>query len=394
MADTPDHTEAVRSLLDLLTEFRATSGVGTRTRLAVQATRAFAMLRPDERRQLAIDVAQLSAPHLVERIEGETELDLTPAQVRAVIEMVGRMGRDDLLALRTSVEDPDWQRRAAQRAAGAADSALDDAGIDMGDASLADVLPPPPSDEVGEADEVAEVEEVEEVEVTTIDDPFDPEPPLDEPPDPSVERRGSIRPVEPPDGPRDPPVPLVTPASFDAYETGLPDMVEWRATGVSDDDLQFRGVEDRRRDPVTSAERSARAVERSWFGEVSLDVEPVAVRQSDLGERLRSVERSSQQLRQLLAAADEFGALAPGEQAGVLRAVRATWVRRRAVLALLASGHVTAESARAVVGSFDSPTNRAWIVASLVEAGIGDVAQWADMLSPAAVARLERRYAA
>ncbi|HEX9765986.1 MAG TPA: hypothetical protein VGA36_04425 [Nitriliruptorales bacterium] len=327
---------AIGEVLDALGKFREASGFGGRARIAVQASRAMAALTPAQRRQLAVDVAKQAAPHLVDRIEGESDLDLTPAQVRAVIEMIGNMDGDDIATLRGSVQDPDWQRRAAERVMGTADDA------------------------------------------TEIDD---------EPPRP-------IAPVEPPDGPREPPQPQVTPTRYDEYEIGLPEMADWRAAGLDDSAFLFT----RRTPPASAAARTSavdrESVEQSWFGGGSLGVQPVVPARTALGDRLQGVEGSREQLRVILAAAHEFAGLPPGEQASALRQLRATWVRRRAVLTLIERGLLAAESARAVVGTFDSLVNRAWVVASLVEAGIGTVDDWADLLTPAAAERLARRYAA
>ena len=128
MAEAAQGPDAIEAVLDLLSEFRETRGVGGRARVAVQLTQALRRLQPEQRRQLAVDVAQRAAPHLVERIEEDADVDLTPAQLRAVIEMVGNMDRDDVEGLRSSVRDPSWRQRAAARALGSADEVLADAG--------------------------------------------------------------------------------------------------------------------------------------------------------------------------------------------------------------------------------------------------------------------------
>lgn len=377
---------AIAEVVDLLTEMRQARGVARRGRFAVLATRAIAALTPEQRRQLAVDVASRAAPHLVEKIESESSVDLSPAQVRAVVEMVGNLDGDDVESLKAAIQDPEFQRQAASRVMGAADETLGSAGVELG-TSTASLLPPPPEpeppiEELTEDvdDEPAEGDAVDEM---AQDDAAD---------EPAVAR--PVSKVEPPDGPREPPAPLVTPETYDEYMPGLPEMADWRADGMDEAMFAFAP---RQRRPAARREDLGVARdegERSWFGGASLDVGPVEAVRTSLGDRLRVIERSSAQLRAVLDAADELFELSPGEQASVLRQVRAGWVRRRAVLALIEQGRIGKASAGPIIRAFDSPVDRAWIVASLVEAGAGDVADWADLLSPAAAARLERRYAA
>lgn len=341
---------AIAEVVDLLTEMRQARGVARRGRFAVLATRAVAALTPEQRRQLAVDVASRAAPHLVEKIESESSVDLSPAQVRAVVEMVGNLDGDDLDSLKDSLQDPQFQRRAARRAMGAAAEAAE---LD---------LPAPEDDHTIQSE-------------------------------PTPQR--TVARVEPPDGPREPPAPQVTPEKFAEYTPGLPEMADWRAEGADESQLSFSPRQQQGR--ALSGPRTGDSEppgERSWFGDTSIGVGVVEPMRTELGERLRNVDGGNNQLRVFLAAAEEFAGMPAGEQVSSLRQLRAEWVRRRAVNAMIERGLIQWESARAVVGAFDSAVNQAWIVASLVEAGIGEVAGFRDLLTPAAAARLERRYAA
>ncbi|MDX1509783.1 MAG: hypothetical protein R3249_00390 [Nitriliruptorales bacterium] len=400
MADAAHGADAIEDVLDLLAEFRETRGVGGRARVAVQLTQALRRLEPAQRRQLAVDVAQRAAPHLVERIEQDADVDLSPAQLRAVIEMVGNMDRDDVEGLRSSVRDPEWQRRAAARVLGSADEVLADAGVELGDVNLSETLPPPSAGDVEQALDtddglaLGNRDGQHDLDGQAAADAAEMEP-TSAAPSPAEDSTVAIAPVEPPDGPRSPPEPQVQPTPVSEYRTGLPEMTAWRASGADSDLFSFPPLqtpEERRHASPSSP--TPPSVEQSWFTAAELDVERVAVPRTDLGERLRAAERPIEQLRVLRAALAEFVALSPREQASVLGHLQATWIRRRAVLALIADGHVTESNARAVVGCFDSAVNRAWIVASLVEAGVAPVSAFADLLTPAAAARLERRYVA
>lgn len=90
---------------DVIAAFaRMRDGSGlARARGAADVWRSFSSLSATEKRDLAVLVAERAAPHLVPRIQAESGLDLTVEQVRAVVDMAGRLDADDLDQLARAV---------------------------------------------------------------------------------------------------------------------------------------------------------------------------------------------------------------------------------------------------------------------------------------------------
>jgi len=104
---------------------------GTRfeqARAGATALSTFLQLSADDKRDLAVAVAQRVAPELVPRIQAETGVDLTAEQSRAVLDMIARLDGDDLGELSRAMASP-AARRATLGAVGdaaAAATGLDD----------------------------------------------------------------------------------------------------------------------------------------------------------------------------------------------------------------------------------------------------------------------------
>jgi hypothetical protein len=105
-------------------------GPVSRGRTLAELGRAVASLTPRDKRELALLVAQRTAPDLVPRIQADTSSDFTAQQVQAVVDLLGRLTVDDVETLQVTVADPDARRRA-----------LDDLGAASLSAALATVAP-------------------------------------------------------------------------------------------------------------------------------------------------------------------------------------------------------------------------------------------------------------
>lgn len=103
-----------------------------RARAGASALSAFMQLTPEDKRDLAVLVAQRVAPELVPRIEAETGMDLTQEQSRAVLDMIGRLDGDDVEEVTSALRSPEARREALGTVGAAAASAtgLDDVVAD------------------------------------------------------------------------------------------------------------------------------------------------------------------------------------------------------------------------------------------------------------------------
>lgn len=141
----------VTDLLDSVTQLRTGSGLG-RARASVTALQTLMRMSPDDKRAVALLVAERAAPNLVERIEAGTGQDLTKAQVETVLDLLRRLDGDDLAELRETVTDAerrgtalrDVTRSAATAAATA--SGLEELVTDDTEDDEAAVAAPPSDD--------------------------------------------------------------------------------------------------------------------------------------------------------------------------------------------------------------------------------------------------------
>lgn len=99
-----------------------------RARASATTLSTFLQLSADDKRNLAVLVAQRVAPELVPRIQAESGIDLTADQSRAVLDMISRLDGDDLDELSASVSTPEARRATlgAVTATAATATGLDD----------------------------------------------------------------------------------------------------------------------------------------------------------------------------------------------------------------------------------------------------------------------------
>lgn len=329
----------------------------SRARSAAEVFRAFASLTTDQKRDLAVLVAERAAPHLVPRIESETGLELSREQVQAVIDMAGRLDDEDLDELAHTVRDREARGEALRTVAtsAAAASGLDDVvtpepadepePADVTDPASPDEpeAPPPPPEPAPVAEPAVEVD----VDAEVIE--------LDHAPEPTVE-------VEPAPEPRE----FVS--IFDTLDTPSWDTPEPLA--ASDPH------------PVPAASPPP----------VDLTTRVRASRQP-LVERLRSAANDAERLRVLRPRLGELADLGPVGRAAVVDAIPDGWARRRAVDTMVVEGVLTADELPDVVRRIGSPMARAWVCATAIEAGLLAIADIDDLVDPRAGDRLRRRYA-
>lgn len=312
-----------------------------RAKSAAEVFRAFASLSPQQKRDLAVVVAERAAPHLVPRIEQETGLDLTREQVQAVLDMAGRMDADDLDELAHTVRDREARGEALRSAAtaAAAASGLDDVVDAPEEAEEADV-PEPPVDEAELEDLGVELEPAE----------------LDRQPEPTVEV-----------------APAPEPKAFVSIFDALPD-----APGQWEPEQRLAT----RSRPTTPSHAADTA---------DLTTRVRAARQP-LVERLRAAGSNARRLRLLRASLDDVLTMDRSGRIAVVDAVPDGWARRRALETLLEAQVLPAAEVPALIRRIDSPVSRAWVCASAIEADMLRLDDVDGLVDERATDRLRRRY--
>jgi hypothetical protein len=261
-------------VLNLLLQARS-GNTFDRARSVSSALQEFHDLSGDQKRSLALLVAQRTAPELVPRIEAETGIDLSPEQTRTVIDLVARLGDTNLAELRDTIED------------------VEATGLPL------------------TQDTTEDLHEV--MDVTGI-------PSVEEAPENQAENEAEI-------------------------DVDHADEFEEAEEADQDDDIEeFAQFEEDVREDAEDAEDAEVRLEPSGL--------PPAV----------------------LAAPDG-------------------WQRRRTLLGLIENNELPSDAAASAVASLARPTDRVWIVASLIEAGAIDLDDVAQLLDERAVGRLRRRYA-
>jgi len=137
---------AVAEVVELLGQV-SSGGVVQRGRAAVQAVHIVGRLTGEQKRQLAIDIAERVAPDLVPRIEAETGADLTPAQVSALLDMFRRMDQDQVQELARAVRERDASAAAVRDMVDATMAVAGIEAIAPDEPAVAPAAGPPPPPE-------------------------------------------------------------------------------------------------------------------------------------------------------------------------------------------------------------------------------------------------------
>lgn len=327
-----------------------------RARGAAETFRAFASLSADQKRDLAVLVAERAAPHLVPRIEAETGLDLSREQVQAVLDMAGRLDAEDLDELAHAVRDREARGEALRDVATSAAAAT---GLD-------DVVTPEPSPPTGPApDEDADPP-------ASVTEPAPPPEPAHE-----VETDAEVMALDPEPEPTVEVAPAPEPREFTSIFDTL-DTPDWsRPTTVE-------AV--RRSAPTPTAEPDPTASDAADL------TTRVRAARLPLVERLRSAASDAERMRVLRARVHEVSGMDPVARAAVVDAVPDGWARRRALDAMVEGGAITSDELPGLVHRLGSPMARSWVCATAIEAGLLDVDALDHLLDDRAVGRLRRRY--
>ncbi len=372
---------ATDELRALLLEYKRADGRVARARLLGRGLAALARLSPAERRQVAIDVAKLAAPHLVERIESEGAVDLTPAQSKAVLDMIGRLDEGDIDELVSALGDADARAAALGTVAASAAGAV---GLD----------------DVVYADEEAEEELADEP-----DDVAD-EPP-DERPEPSQDDEADLR-LEAEERARA--LALQRAAEDREAALQLAEEAQREAEQARRELEEARAAaEEEARAAIEAARREAEAqleAAQAELAEAEAEAEAAAARvparptpwrpadgptdAEHIVARVEGLERGWTQL----APARGDGPVTPlsPDQLGRLTAATPDgWIRRRLLDRLARRGAIGADLAVTALHTLSRSTDRFFLAATLVqEAGI-DPEVMAAELSPTQLERLHRR---
>jgi hypothetical protein len=308
----------VEDVAELLAQWREAGGVWSRGRLVADGASRVARLRPDERRLLAVALAQQGAPHLADRLEAQAGDRLDPRYAQGITEA--------LLSLEgEQVDDLVGALRHPERLRARADAALEH-------------LPPPPIPR----------EPPTETPAPRIEQPEPGSPPA--PSRSAAEDADATRPpLEPPPERRAEPTAATPSTGAGTSRTG-PTTSERDASGVVD-----RGRPDVSPPPARVTGRSA--TDPRGEGIV-------------LTAALRRIEQagSASERRAILTDLDGYD-LTTTEALRVLDAVPDGWQRRRAVRLLLELGSLDGADPQAVLDRLSRAADRRFVAGALLAGG-------------------------
>lgn len=318
-------------VLDLVGSLRS-GGPVARARTAAEAIKTLRSLSVKDKRDLALLVAERTAPQLVPRIQAEGFTDLSTEQIEAVVDMVRNLDSDDVDDLKRTFTDPE-----------ARDDALRAVGVGVTAAAAA----------------------------ASADTPAAPD---GDEPVPAIEDTG---PAEPP-----PPEPDPTAAEQAELDRQLAEARQAReqAEREAEAAIETARAETERlaaapREPVPTPAAEDPPGDTSAYDDLPANTGFDA---ADLATPRPVAAAPPAGLAS--ARIDEITAAPDG------------WRRRRLVQRLIEDEDLSAAEVPAVIRLLGSATNRTWLAASAVEAGLLDLGDLGDLVDPRAAARLRRRY--
>lgn len=349
----------VDDVIALLEQLRGGQGVVSRAVVLAQGAKALRQLSPQQRRELAIEVARRAAPHLIPRIEAETGADLTPAQIQAVIDLALRMDDQQIDDLVDALRSPEQLSGVGSAAVGAAGSAAADE-LGVGPSAL------------DEDPELAKLEaelEQQQRELAALEEEAER---AAEPPAGTDLADAAAAELPPADVGADVPADADE-ADADADDTGDADDEEVDAVEKLEEVEDLEDVE-----PATP--------------ELESGVDPERGR-----AHVTAVCRAGS-IRAQLAVVGAAGAglwhAGPEGRQELLQAIPDGWGRRRALERMIEADVVTAEEALELLGCLDRDSDRAWAAGTLLEHGVLEPSELLGALPERALARLSRRHAA
>jgi hypothetical protein len=330
----------VEDVAELLAQWREAGGVWSRGRLVADGASRVARLRPDERRLLAVALAQQGAPHLADRLEAQAGDRLDPGYAQGLTEALLSLEDEQVDDLVGALRHPERLRAQA--------------------GSVLEHLPPPPAPR--DVPTQAPATRVEQPEHGGTPAPTgravggadDARPPLEPPP----EHRAGPTAATPGTGAgtsRTGP-PTAGHAAAGVVEPGGPDVSP----------------------PLTRVAGSAAADTRD--GGIVLTA------------ALRQLEQagSASERRAILAELDRYDLTTP-EALRVLDAVPDGWQRRRAVRLLLDLGSLDGADPRAVLARLSQVPDRRFVASALLAAGRLHPRDLDDLLPAGTARRLAAR---
>jgi hypothetical protein len=379
--------DGVDEVVGLLKELRDSRGLLGRAAVLARGAAAMRELSPGQRRELAIAVAERAAPQLVPRIESETGLDLSPAQVSAVMDLALRLDRDQLDDLVATLESPETRRTVGREVLEAAGRELDEE-LDLG------LLPPPgaapdvptaadeprePEDDAPVADDLEEDDDIAELRAE-LERTRREVAELEAMEGQLAEGIESIEALVPDDGPgAEPPAAVDEPATTEEPPEGPAIAVVDAPTAE---------------DPAPEAAAGATPAATADEAADEPDDEPDGPDRRAAEDAVRAVRRARSAgaaLGRLTRTADLLAALSAEGRREALRAVPDGWARRRGAERLVEAGMITDEEAPALLRCLDRPSDRTWVAGTLIAHRVTTADALAGLVPPDALDRLARR---
>lgn len=349
-------------------------------RAGISALNLFSQLSADDKRQLAVLVAQRVAPNLVPRIEAETGMEMTAEQSRAVLDMVRRLDGDDLAEIQSSLGSPD-ARRATIGTVGAAAAAA--TGVD-------DVVARPTPQPRREATSAADRNESSEHQQARVRA-------LEERVDQLTDDLGAAQTARSEAEARA----RTDETRIQSAEARAED-AERRAEDQARAAERARGEARQATDRVREAEDRARRLEA---GRVAADdvvgrFTPVASGGTTWGGARGDVEQlvarlheasASGALRMVVGSVPTLAAMDSQDRLRVIVTIADGWARRKAIQRLAEADALTPAEGPRLLATLGSVGNQVFAAASMLDAGLVTPDDLVDVLDPSALARLHRR---
>ena len=343
---------AVDDVVALLGELRAAEGRLAKARVLGRGLVVLRDLSPQERRGVALAIAEEAAPELAPRLRERTGLELDAATLTDIVDLARDLDDDGLETVIARLRDPDQRWDAVEE--------LVEDALDPVDAPTPADPPATPT----AADDVPEPRPAgEPMAPPAIADPHA----VGAPPDPAA------MPIqEPPPPPRPP---------DDAGDGGEPD----RSAPTQPEPPPPAPVVEPA--PPVAPERTAR--------DHDVPFPDVGARESTASPgviaSVRAANTSLGKLRAVQAAGGSISELGPEGRLELVRALPDGWVRRRAVHRMLELEVIAAAECLPIIDSFGRATDRNWVAASMLEEDLVAPDQLVGVLTDTARERLARR---
>lgn len=319
-------------VLELVASLRS-GGPVARGKTVAEAFKAVRSMSVKDKRDLALLVAERTAPQLVPRIQAEGLTELNAEQVKAVVDMVRNLDDEDVEDLKRTFTDPS-ARDDALRAVGAGLAAATAVATDEPDEEEVEPdtsLPSPEAIAERTAEEQAELDrQLAEARATRERAEREAQVAIERARAEAEREKGAAPPAPIPAQPAEP-------VEYQAIFDELP-----AVAGLDGPGAIATAASDRAKSPSWSSPATTTATEAGWRSEVE---------QAPDG-----------------------------------------WRRRRAVQRLIDDGQLGRQDVRPAIERLASAMDRTWLAASAIEADLLDLDELDGLVDDRAAARLRRRY--